>query len=241
VKKTIYLLNIDNYAPELTAITYPSIERYADRMGADIHVIKTRKFHEWHVTYEKLQIYELARDRGDDWALYIDSDALIHPELPDITELVSRDTVVHNGNDFAPIRWIYDDYFRRDGRHIGSCNWFTLASSWCFDLWRPLEDLTADEVTARIRLTGPEMKFLKPEHLCDDFTLSRNIARFGLKFRSLMMIWRDIGLGQPDFFYHEYLIPVEDTITGVDEDGNDIVKPGKVTNCLATLERWGLT
>jgi hypothetical protein len=223
MQKTIYLLNIDNYAPELTAITYPPIEAYADRLGADIHIIKTRKFHEWHVTYEKLQIYELARERGDDWAIYIDSDALLHPELPDITELIPRDTVAHNGNDFGPIRWAYDKYFRRDGRHIGSCNWFTVASSWCFDLWRPLDDLGPDEVTERISLTAPELKFLKPEHLCDDYALSRNIARFGLKFTSLTMLWAQYGL-RPDFFFHEYLITTEE----------------KVAKAQATLERWEL-
>ena len=69
-------------------MTYPRIEEYADRCGADIFTIKTRKFHEWHVTYKKLQIHELAGERGDDWAIYIDSDALLHPELPNITELI---------------------------------------------------------------------------------------------------------------------------------------------------------
>jgi len=224
MRKTIYLLNIDNYAPELTAITYPRIEDYADRCGADIHVIKTRKFHEWHVTYEKLQIHELARERGDDWAIYIDSDALLHPELPDITELLPRDTVAHNGRDFAPIRWTSDDYFRRDGRHIGSCNWFTVASSWCLDLWRPLDDMSPDEVTARIHLTHNESMFLKPEHLCDDFTLSRNIARFGLKFTTFADLWRAAGL-TPDFFYHVYLEDIDTKIEGMK----------------ATIERWGLT
>ena len=56
VKKTIYLLNIDDYAPELTALTYPHVEFYAGKIGAETYVIDTRKFPEWDLDYEKLQI-----------------------------------------------------------------------------------------------------------------------------------------------------------------------------------------
>lgn len=66
-KKTVFTLNVDGYAPEITALTYPLIEAYAEKIGADFHIISERKFPEWPVTYEKLQIFELAREMGNDW------------------------------------------------------------------------------------------------------------------------------------------------------------------------------
>jgi hypothetical protein len=225
--KTIYLLNIGDYAPELTEITYPSIYEYADKIDAEVHVITERKFHEWPLTYEKLQIHELAKKRGDDWAIYIDSDTLIHPELPDVTELVRRDFVCHNAVDFAPVRWRYDEYFRRDGRNIGSANWFAVASSWCLDLWRPLDDLSPEQAIRNISLSAPERKWMKPEHLIDDYALSRNIARFGLKVVTLNDLWQGAPrspLLTAEFFYHEYLMSIEDKIAG----------------CKQKLELWGL-
>ncbi len=207
MRKTIYLLNIDNYAPEITAITYPLIERYARKICAQIEMIDERRFPEWDMDYEKLQIYDRAQVNGSDWNIYIDSDALVHPELPDVTDLIPLDTVAHNGHDFANIRWRYDRYFRRDGRHIGSCNWLAIASSWCLDLWRPLDDLTPAQAYENIFPTiEEENTVIKREHLVSDYALSRNIARFGLKFTTLTQLWPKLGL-QPNFFWHAYTIP----------------------------------
>jgi hypothetical protein len=214
VNKTIYLLNIGgSYAPELTALTYPHIEAYARKIGADIHVIDERRFPDWDTDYEKLQIYDLASEREDDWSIYIDSDALVHPELPDVTTLIPRDTVAHNGADFAGIRWRYDRYFLRDGRNIGSCNWFAMASSWCRDLWRPLDDLTFEEAVDRIAVTVEERHTnVSREHLVSDYALSRNIARFGLKFQTLNDLWPALGLGESNFFHHEYTVGLDEKI-----------------------------
>lgn len=224
VNKTVYLLNIGDYAPELTALTYPSIYAYADRIRAEVHVIRERKFSEWPLTYEKLQIHELAKANHDDWAIYVDSDTLIHPDLPDVTELLPMNVVAHNAADFAPIRWSYDDYFRRDGRNIGSANWFAVASRWCLDLWRPLDDLTPEQAIDRIHLTLAESKWMKPEHLVDDFALSRNIARFGLKVTTLNDILAAAGQAGSEFFYHQYLMDIDTKVKEVKE----------------TIERWGL-
>lgn len=210
MKKTIFLLNIGNYEKKLTNITYPLIFAYAKKIGANVHVIKERKFPDFPVVYEKLQIYELGKKMGNDWNIYIDSDAIIHPDLFDITEHVSKDTVLHNGNDLAGNRWKIDDYFRRDGRWISSCNWFTIASDWCIDLWKPLDDMTAKEAIANIQPINIEtFAGITPDHLIDDYTLSRNIAKYGLKFKTLIELFRD--LGQPDFNYtwHQYTLSLE--------------------------------
>jgi hypothetical protein len=238
--KTIYLLNIDDYAPEITALTYPTIVAYAQRIEADIEIITERKFEKWPITYEKLQIHDLAKARKSDWVFYIDSDTLVHPELPDITELMTMDTVAHNAVDFAPLRWRYDDYFRRDGRYIGSANWFALASSWCLDLWRPLDDLTPEEAISNITCTMPEKKIgMKSEHLVDDYALSRNIARFGLKVITLNELWRRANLSMAEFFFHQYLMPIED-YEGMGEDKELTMLPGKVSSMKTILERWGI-
>lgn len=203
MKKTLWLLNINDYAPELTEITYPLIRHYARKIDADVQVITERRFPDWPVEYEKLQIYDLGA--GNDWNLYIDSDALVHPDLFDITEILPKDTVLHNGRDIAGNRWKYDRFFRRDGRHIGSCNWFTLASDWCIDLWEPLQDLTLEQAVANISLVNNEAisGVMGPEHLIDDYTLSRNIARYGLKFETLQGLRQRIG-DNGDYLWHIY-------------------------------------
>lgn len=216
MRKTIYTLNIDNYAPEIRAITRPFLERWAERIGAEIYDITERRFPGWPVTYEKLQIYELAQARGEGWNIYVDSDALIHPETIDFTNHIPRDVVAHNGADMAALRWQYDKYFLRDGRNISSCNWFTIASDLCVDLWRPLDDLTPAEAVANITPRIDEAAAgITAEHLIDDYALSRNIARFGLKFVTLKKLLAEIGLPEYQFFWHKYTIGIEEKIMGL--------------------------
>ena len=220
MKKNLWTLNIGNYAPEITRLTYPMLEMYAKKIGAQFRIIETRKFPDWPVVYEKLQIFERGQDA--DWNIYIDSDALVHRDMFDVTEYLSRDTVLHNGNDNAGNRWKFDRFFRRDGRHIGSCNWFTVASSWCIDLWEPSE-LTPAEAIANITLTQNEVNsgVMDAGHLVDDYTLSRNIAKYGLKFISLIDLKRKIK-DRGDYLYHQYTLPV----------------PQKVEVLQQTLVKW---
>jgi hypothetical protein len=226
-KKVIYTLNIGRFAPEVTELTYPMIEDYARKIGAEFVIMTERKFPEWPVTYEKFQIYELAQKLGADWNIYIDSDALVHPDTPDFTELLSKDTVSHHGADFAPMRWTYDRFFRRDGRHIGSGNWFTLGSDLCIELWRPLDDLTPEEAFANIQPTAQELQsgVIDPHHLIDDYTCSRNIAKYGLKFIPIRKLMDQFGFqGGGYFFYHHYLCPPE----------------AKLVEMHKVLKEWGL-
>lgn len=211
MSKTIYTLNIDNYEPEITALTYPYIEKWAKKIGADFKIITDRKFPKWPVTYEKLQIHELGKD--SEWNIYIDSDALVHPDMFDITELMPKDTVLHRGADFAPNRWKYDNYFRRDGRNIGSGNWLTVASDWCLDLWRPFDDLTPEQAVNNIYPIQAELNsVITPDHLIDDYALSRNIARFGLKFKKLDNLLKEVGQENFKYFAHEYLMTHKEKI-----------------------------
>lgn len=227
VKKTVYTLNVNGYAPQITELTYPLLYTYAQKIGAAFHVIKERKFPKWPITYEKLQIFELAQQHKNDWNIYIDSDALIHPDCPDFTEVLPLNVVAHHGKDFAPIRWKYDRYFRRHEQHFGTGNWFTLGSHLCIDLWKPLDDLTPKQAVQNIQPTVIERTsgLIDPAHLIDDYALSRNIAKFGLRAVALREYMNKFGLqGAGPYFWHAYTIPIEQ----------------KVLEMKKTLKEWGL-
>jgi hypothetical protein len=213
IKKTLFVLNVDNYAPEITEVTYPLLKHYAEKIGAEFYEIRERKFPGWPPVYEKLQIYELAQEMGNDWNIYIDADALIHPNLMDLTNHISKDTVLHNGRDVADNRWVYDRFFQRDGRHIGSCNWFTIGSDWCIELWKPLDDLTVDEAIANIYPVVSELNsIIIPTHLIDDYVLSRNIAKYGLKFTTTHDIFKAFGYARDAMVWHTYTATIEQKV-----------------------------
>lgn len=215
MKKTIFLLNIDDFEPEITRITYPYIHHYAQKIHAEVVTICDRKFPDFPVTYEKLQIYELAAKFPSDWYIYIDSDAMVHPDTPDFTQLIPRDTVMHVGCDFAPIRWRYDKFFQRDGRNFGSCNWFTIASDLCTDLWKPLDDLTLAEALDNIFPISDELlSAITRDHLIDDYVLSRNIAKYGLKTVVFKTLKEKYGI-PGDYFWHEYLMKPEEKLENI--------------------------
>lgn len=207
--KSLYTLNVGGYAPQLTALTYPLLQHYARKIGAEFYIIESRKWPKYPVVYEKLQIYDLAAKRGDEWSIYLDSDALVHPETVDFSAFIPKDTVAHNGNDMASIRWRYDHYFLRDGRNIGSCDWNTWASDWCRDLWAPL-DIPYDQAVSNIFATPHELNtVITNDHLIDDYALSRNIARFGLKFTTLQEVQKRLGFDNAFFFWHLYTDPID--------------------------------
>jgi hypothetical protein len=210
MKKTIFLLNVDNFAPEITALTYPLIERYAKKIGAGIHMITERKFPLYPPVYEKMQIFDLGKEMENDWNIYIDSDTLVHPDMFDITEFIKKDTVCHNGQDMANNRWRYDGYFRRDGRHIGSCNWLAVASDWCLDLWHPLTIPYGVALEQIFPIQNELNTVITRDHLIDDYTLSRNIARFGLKFRTVIDIINEQGGG--NYLWHVYTVGIKEKV-----------------------------
>jgi hypothetical protein len=225
VKKTLFVLNIDNYAPEICQITYPFIYFYAHKIGAEVRIINERKFPHLPVVCEKLQIYELGKEMKNDWNIYIDSDAIIHPETPDWTNFVNKDTVLVHGIDFANVRFKYNNYFRRDGRNIGWANWCTIASDWCIDLWKPLK-ITTEELKKEITLTVDEKQSgcFQLDHLADDYILSYNVARYGLKMQTIIDMKNVLFPHETGFYYHEYTIQ----------------KDKKIESLKKTIKEWNL-
>jgi hypothetical protein len=221
MRKVIFTLNIGDYAPEIRALTYPLMKFFAHKIGAEFREITERKFHDWPVVYEKLQIHELGK--GYDWIYFFDADTLVHPECIDFSWFIPSDTCCHNGQDMAAIRFRYDEHFQKDGRNIGTCGWLTIAPAKCLDIWTPTEQ-TLEKVVDCCYPTVSEMNcgLINKGHLADDYVMSRNIARLGCKHTTVKEILPTIGLKDADFFWHVYTI-------GVDE---------KVRQMKETLRRW---
>jgi hypothetical protein len=214
-RKTIFTLNTDpDSYKEVTDLTYPFLKYYAKKIGADFYEITERKFPEAKsVTYEKCQVYQLAQDLECEWTYFIDADALIHPDTMDFTVHINKDTVMHHGSDLASFRWKYDKYFMRDGRHIGSCTWFIVASDWCLDIYKPLDDMTLEEAYKNIFPISSERACnVEPWRLIEDYVFSRNIAKYGLKFITVADLLKQMNFDSGALFYHQYAIPPEEKV-----------------------------
>jgi hypothetical protein len=227
IKKTLYTVNINNYQPEVFEITRPLLMHYAEKIGADFHVIDSSKFPGLPGRYEKLQIFELGKEHQNDWNIYLDSDALVHPDMIDFTSYLKKDTVMHNGKDVIGNRYREDVYTMRAGVKFSSCNWFAIASDWCLDLWHPLEDMTVDEACANIFPTVQEtLNGVKPIDLIDDYVLTRNIARYGLKFTTgVEILKKECGYDTNFMMHHLYAISEQE----------------KVINMKRCLKSWGVS
>lgn len=219
IKKTIFTLDIDNaYSKELTDLTYPLMKEYARKIDAEFVIISKRKFPDWPVTYEKFQVYELSQKMNNDWNIFFDCDTLIHPDTPDLTQMIPFDTVCHNGHDYAPIRWKYDRFFERDGRHIGSCTWCVINSRLNLEIWKPINDLTQEEIAERIfPVVGELLGGIEPIRLIDDYVCSRNIAKYGLKYKDLIQIFQENNLEGFNFFHHTYNVTIREKINHMRE------------------------
>jgi len=191
MRKLIHVVNINDFFPELFALTYPTIRSYAERNGYMINMITERKFPDYPINYEKMQVYEDGKDAEVN--ILCDADMLIHPEFPDVTEFLKRDSIAFNDN--YNISWKYHvdriGYFMRDARDVGIATNFVVSSDWTHDVWEPLslsqkdiEDLAKKENTDTGGADGRGWG-----HYADEFALSYNMAKYGLKYTGVT--WED--------------------------------------------------
>jgi hypothetical protein len=226
IKKTIYTLALKGYAPDLTAVTFQLMKKYAQKIEAEFYVIEDRKFPDKYVTYEKFQIWDLMKERGDDWSFFFDADTMIHPDMFDPTVLLHKDqTCAGYSHDFTPLRFRPDYVALRDGRFIGKGSWFILCSDWTRDIWHPIDesDITYEQCVENMFPTNDETVKIKKtkESLIDDYVVSRNIAKYGLKHTVLSEICkeRNINIGVEvmlnnqkqvsPFLQHDYNRPLD--------------------------------
>ena len=191
MRKLIHVVNINDFFPELFALTYPTIRSYAERNGYMINIIRERKFPNYPINYEKMQVYEDGKDAEVN--ILCDADMLIHPEFPDVTTFLQRNSIAFNDN--YNISWKYHvdriRYFMRDGRDVGIATNFVVSSDWTHDVWEPLslsqkdiEDLAKKENTDTGGADGRGWG-----HYADEFALSYNMAKYGLKYTGVT--WED--------------------------------------------------
>lgn len=204
MKKQVVTLNINNYQPKITEITYPSIQLWADKIGAEFKIIDKPVFNMPSPTYEKFQLYEMSK--GYDWTMFIDSDALIHPDCPDWTECITKEVVLFNGLDMCLNRFRASNYTRRSKLLMGACTWNVIFSDWCRDIWHPMDEITWDEAMANITPTLMENAsgVCRKEHLIDDYLVTQNIARYGLKVQTINDLVAQYRQGDNQYYFHLY-------------------------------------
>ena len=188
----------------------PLMGMWAKKLGAELNIIDTPVFNQPSVTYEKFQLYE--KSRGYDWTLFVDADTLIHPDCPDWTELVRKDTVIFNGLDLSLNRFRSNDYIRRSSNLHGACTWFVLFSDWCRDVWHPMFDgMTFEKAMENIQSTQNELcsGVCSQQHLIDDYLVTQNFCRFGLKVATVTDLLKSIGHGGEQYMFHLYAISAE--------------------------------
>lgn len=177
--KIIHTLNIDNYFPELTELTLPKIKEYCVKVGAELNIITERKYPDYPVTYEKLQIFEFGKDAR--WNALFDLDLLISKDAPDIFS--GDPSRVYFQQSFPANSFFnIDKYFMRDGRNIGIAAYILVSSNLTHDLWEPLNiDYNISK------------NFVRRQHIIDEYCLSRNLAKYGFKYS---------GIGNFEHFNH---------------------------------------
>jgi len=173
MKKCIHIVDIgENYLPELRKLTLPTITQYAEKIKAEINFIKERKYPKWPIVYEKMQVHNYGKDY--DWNILLDIDYIITPRMYDVTKTYSADTVSFSHSYPATSQLKSDYYFLRDGRNVGIAANFVVTSKWTHDLWEPLELKLEDALQRVIR-----------HHVIDEYCLSRNLAKYGLKYAGI--------------------------------------------------------
>lgn len=188
----VFTVAVDNYFPELCEVTHPNHQAFANKLKADYIVINKRAHPEAPPTYEKLQVWDYKQ--GYDWLIIIDADFMIHPDYPDIQKLLPRNCLgthmmFHADQQFPP-----DVYFLRDGRNVGIVSHFLVIPPLVHDVLTPLTEKELE--TALVSIKRP--------FIVDEYCISRNVARFGIKTSGLsvterQLTWHaDLNTSQPN-------------------------------------------
>ena len=118
-----------------------------------------------------------------------DADMLIHPHFPDVHEIVKDPAyVAFNDNYNISTKYQADriPYFKRDGRDVGIATNFVVASNLTHDLWEPIP-LTSQQISDLAVPNNDEPGEWNRGwgHYADEFALSFNLAKYGLKYQGI--------------------------------------------------------
>jgi hypothetical protein len=176
MKKIIHCVYINDYFPELWEMCLPTIKQYAHKTQSELNIITQRKFTNWHINYEKFQVYEDGKHA--DCNFLIDADVLIHPQFPDFSNGITLPHhIAFNDNYHASTKFHVDNniYFQRDGRDVGIASNAVISFKSTHDVWEPL-NITPDE--------GRKITHVREGDI-DEYTLSLNMAKYGLKYTGI--------------------------------------------------------
>lgn len=168
----VHTLNINNYFPELTNLTLPTIDRFCKKINADLNIITSRKFPQYYILAEKLQVYEDGLNY--DYNIFLDLDILVHPNCYNpFNNNIPYNSVAFKDSYHADKQLQPDIYFKRDGRNVGISGCAIFSNKFTHDLWKPINDLTVEQINNNI---------LQKRKIVDEYTLSRNLAKYCLKY-----------------------------------------------------------
>ena len=167
----IHLLNIGNFFPELTELTYPTIEAFAKRIKSDINIITKRKISPDNVLAEKIQVYEDGKEY--DYNIFLDLDLLIHPQCYNPFQNIPKLHVAFKDAYYADEFFKLDEYFKNDDRNVGASACCVFTTRETHHIWKPIDDLTLEQINNNI---------LQDRKNIDEYTLSRNLAKYSIKY-----------------------------------------------------------
>ena len=137
-KRCVHVVATLDYAPDLCAMTLPRIQAYAKKIGADFNRITERRFPDYPINYERMQIYQLGKEY--DWNFNIDADILLGSSLLDVTTRLRPENVgtamLFKLSDAFPIAG--NPVFENAKQDVGIVDMFNLTTKLTHELWRPL-------------------------------------------------------------------------------------------------------
>jgi hypothetical protein len=203
MKIAIWVLNIDNYRPDITTHTLPTIKAYAERIGASYNEIIERKFPDFPITYEKMQVYELGKE--NDWNILIDADVVISSKFPNVIDFADKDpdTIISyqqcNIMDYFqkdPVFSLLPQVQKSDGSGVAIVTpsaSFVVTSKKATAIYKPV-GLSPEEMAKKVRL--PLM--------VDEWNMAYQMALNQLKSKS----FKHVGLPESRI-YHAAVTSVE--------------------------------
>jgi hypothetical protein len=141
---------------------------YAKRIGADFNIISERKYPEWPITYEKMQMYECGKKYSCN--ILMDCDIWLDPFMYDITELVPRGSIGAWMEYDPSITIKEDEFLKLDGSDRVPATNCVVAHSEIHEVWKPF-DLPLPVAVSR----------MKREFVIDEYCVGRNVKKNKIK------------------------------------------------------------
>lgn len=85
----VVTITIGDFYQGISEVTHPMIKGYADKIKSDFIVLRENKYPIFD--YNKFELYNILRDYQR--VLFIDTDVIIHPETPNIFNVVPEDKI----------------------------------------------------------------------------------------------------------------------------------------------------